>query len=171
MAQSKKRLENLLPIEEVNSRRTREQHRKDSQKAGKASGASRRRHKSLQETMLMVSKLPLDDIGLNRAKRSGVDLDGVDEYDLTALTAVVIGQVRAAANGNSQAAQVVADWMDMSEKHRKAQLEIERLQAEIEKTRAEIDKLRAGQDLEDDDQVLQFIEGMKRNDPPDAEAD
>ena len=168
MAQSKKRLENLLPIEEVNSRRTREQHRKDSQKAGKASGASRRRHKSLLETVQMVSKLPLDDIGINRAKRSGVDLEGVDAYDLTALTAVVIGQVRAAANGNSQAAQVVADWLDLDAKHKKAELEIERLKSEIEKTKAEIDKLKAGQDSDDDDQVLQFIEGMKQHDPADT---
>lgn len=102
-------------------------------KGGKASGASRRRHKSLQETMLMVSKLPLDDIGLNRAKRTGVDITGVDEYDMTAITAVVLGQVRAAANGNSQAAQVVAEWMDLATKHKRDQLEIEKLKAEIDR--------------------------------------
>lgn len=138
--------------------RSGEEAARKGRKGGKASGASRRRHKSLQETMLMVSKLPLDDIGLNRARRTGVKLDDVDEYDMTALTAVVLGQVRAAANGNSQAAQVVAEWMDLATKHKKDQLEIEKLKAEIE-------RLRAGQDSADDDQVLQFIEGMKHDKP------
>lgn len=145
---------NLKPV------RTKSEAREKGKKGGKASGASRRRHKSLQETMLMVSKLPLDDIGINRAKRTGVDISDIDEHDMTALTAVVLGQVRAAANGNSQAAQVVAEWMDLATKHKKDQLEIEKLKAEIE-------KLKAGQDSTDDDQVLQFIEGMKRHDTPD----
>ena len=145
---------NLKPV------RTKSEARERGRKGGKASGASRRRHKSLQETVLMVSKLPLDDIGLNRAKRTGVDISDIDEHDMTALTAVVLGQVRAAANGNSQAAQVVAEWMDLATKHKKDQLEIEKLKAEIE-------KLKAGQDFTDDDQVLQFIEGMKRHDTPD----
>lgn len=138
--------------------RSGEEAARKGRKGGKASGASRRRHKSLQETMLMVSKLPLDDIGLNRARRAGVKIDDVDEYDMTALTAVVLGQVRAAANGNSQAAQVVAEWMNLATKHKKDQLEIEKLKAEIE-------RLRAGQDSADDDQVLQFIEGMKHDKP------
>lgn len=143
---------NLKPV------RTKSEARERGRKGGKASGASRRRHKSLQETMLMVSKLPLDDIGLNRARRTGVKIEDVDGYDMTALTAVVLGQVRAAANGNSQAAQVVAEWMDLATKHKKDQLEIEKLKAEIE-------KLKAGQDSADDDQVLQFIEGMKHDKP------
>lgn len=143
---------NLKPV------RTKSEAREKGKKGGKASGASRRRHKSLQETMLMVSKLPLDDIGINRAKRTGVNISDIDEYDMTALTAVVLGQVRAAANGNSQAAQVVAEWMDLATKHKKDQLEIEKLKAEIE-------RLRAGQDSTDDDQVLQFIEGMKHDKP------
>lgn len=139
---------NLKPV------RTKSEAREKGKKGGKASGASRRRHKSLQETMLMVSKLPLDDIGINRAKRTGVNISDIDEYDMTALTAVVLGQVRAAANGNSQAAQVVAEWIDLATKHKKDQLEIEKLRAEIE-------KLKAGRGDEDDDMVLQFIKGMK----------
>lgn len=123
-------------------------------KGGKASGASRRRHKSLQETMLMVSKLPLDDIGLNRAKRTGVDTSGVDEYDMTALTAVVLGQVRAAANGNSQAAQVVAEWMDLATKHKRDQLEIEKLKAEI-------DRLKMGSGMGDQDN--EFLNAWKQS--------
>lgn len=41
---------------------------------------------------------------------------------------------------------------------------------QVEKLQAEIEKLKAGQGSEDDDQVLQFIRGMK-NDQPDTKAD
>lgn len=102
----------------------------------------------------MVSKLPLDDIGLNRAKRTGIDITGVDEYDMTALTAVVLGQVRAAANGNSQAAQVVAEWMDLATKHKRDQLEIEKLKAEI-------DRLKMGSGMGDQDN--EFLNAWKQS--------
>ena len=49
---------NLMPIEEVNSRRTREEHSEDSRKAGKASGKSRRRKKSLKQKMQLLLSLP-----------------------------------------------------------------------------------------------------------------
>ena len=139
---------NLRPV------RTKSEAREKGQKGGKASGVSRRRHKSLQETMLMISKLPLDDIGINRAKRSGVDVSQVDEYDMTALTAVVLGQVRAAANGNSQAAQVVAEWMDLATKHKRDQLEIEKLKAEI-------DRLKMGSGMGDQDN--EFLNAWKQS--------
>jgi len=138
--------------------RSGEEAARKGKKGGRASGVSRRRHKTLQETVLMISKLPMDELGLMKARRSGVDIDSVDEYDLTAMTGMVLGQIRAASNGNSQAAQVVTEWMDMATRHKKDQLEIERLQAEI-------DRLRSGQNAEDDDQVLQFIEGMKHDTP------
>ena len=35
----------------------------------------------------------------------------------------------------------------------------------LDKMKAEIERLRAGQDSADDDQVLQFIEGMKHDKP------
>lgn len=40
-----------MPIEEVNSRRTREEHSKDSQKAGIASGKARREKKTIQKIL------------------------------------------------------------------------------------------------------------------------
>lgn len=162
---NKKSLNNLMPINEVNSRRTREKHKKDSVKAGRASGVSRRRHKSLEETVRMVSNLPLDDLGLTKAKRSGLNLEGVDAYDLTAMTAVVLGQIRAAAAGSSQAARNVADWMELEKKHEKQRLENEKLKAEIEKLNAEIERLHSGLGADDDDKVLLFIEGMKDDNP------
>ena len=45
---------NLMPIEEVNSRRTREQHSADSRKGGIASGEARRRKKTLKEELIAL---------------------------------------------------------------------------------------------------------------------
>ena len=163
MAQSEKQLANL----KSNSERTPRERKKQAQKAGKASGVSRRRHKSLEETVMMVAKLPLDEIGLTRAKRSGINLEEMDPYDLTAMTGMVIGQVRAAASGSSMAARNVAEWMDLAAAHKKQQLENEKLQTEIRKLQAEIERLHSGLGDDDDDKVLQFIEGMK-NDKPDS---
>ena len=154
--------QNLNPVRSEN------EARKKGKNGGKKSGASRRRRKSLGEAAQMVSKLPLNEIGMNSLKRRGLDIDSVDPEDLYGVTALAMGQMIAGIHGNSQAAQVFADWMDLEDKHRKDQLEIERLQEQIAKTKAEterlqaeIERIRSGQGAEDDDQVLQFIEGMK----------
>lgn len=52
--------QNLMPIEEVNSRRTREEHSKDSQKAGQKSGEVRRQRKAMKEQMEMLLSLPFN---------------------------------------------------------------------------------------------------------------
>lgn len=142
MAQSEKQLANLKRGNPATQFKCGRDAVENAEKAKAAKAKKRRRHKTLQETVLMVSKLPMDELGLSRAKRSGVALEGVDEYDLTALTAVVLGQLRAAANGSSQAAQTLADWMDLAAQHKKDQLQIEKLQAELEKTRAETEEIR-----------------------------
>lgn len=46
--------ENLMPIEEVNSNRTREQHSADSRKGGIASGESRRKKATMKATLEML---------------------------------------------------------------------------------------------------------------------
>ena len=139
---------NLKPV------RTKSEARERGQKGGRASGASRRRHKTMQETVLMILKQPMDDIGLNNARRAGVDLRGIDEYDLTAMTGMILGQVRAAAHGNSQAAQVVAEWTDLATKHKKDQLEIEKLKAEI-------DRIKMGSGMGDQDS--EFLNAWKQS--------
>lgn len=57
-------LRNLMPIAEVNSRRTREQHSEDSRKAGKASGKARRDNRTLREIALelMAAEATPEDI-------------------------------------------------------------------------------------------------------------
>lgn len=47
-------LKNLMPIEEVNSNRTREQHSQDSRKGGIASGEARREKATMKKTLEML---------------------------------------------------------------------------------------------------------------------
>lgn len=162
MAQSKKQLDNLKRGKATRIRSGEEAARKG-KNGGKSSGASRRRRKSLEEAASIAAKLPLNDIGVNKLRRAGINIDGLDPDDMVGIMGVVIGQMNAAMNGNSQAAQKFEDWLGMAAENKKKQLEIEKLQAEIE-------KLREGRGSDDDDQVLQFIEGMKHG-SPDAEAD
>ncbi len=140
--------ENLKPV------RSKSEARKKGAQGGKASGLARRRRKSLGEAAQMAAKLPLNELGKNALKRRGLDLSSVDPEDLNGISALAMGQLLAGIQGNSQAAQVFADWLDLEMKHQKDRLEIEKLKAEIE-------RLKAGQDSGDDDMVLQFIEGMK----------
>lgn len=142
--------ENLKPV------RSKSEARKKGAQGGKASGLARRRRKSLGEAAQMAAKLPLNELGKNALKRRGLDLSSVDPEDLNGISALAMGQLLAGINGNSQAAQVFADWLDLEMKHQKDRLEIEKLKAEIE-------RLKAGQDSGDDDMVLQFIEGMKND--------
>ena len=48
------KLDNLMPIEEVNSRRTREQHSEDSRKAGIRSGEVRREKATMKKTLELL---------------------------------------------------------------------------------------------------------------------
>ena len=68
MAEKKKThpntLKNLMPIQEVNSKRTREQHAADSAKGGRASGKTRRDNRTLKEIALelMAAEASPEDI-------------------------------------------------------------------------------------------------------------
>lgn len=51
---------NLIPIEQVNSRRSREEHSEDSRKGGQKSGEVRRQRKAMKEQMEMLLALPFN---------------------------------------------------------------------------------------------------------------
>ena len=155
---------NLNPVRSEN------EAREKGRKGGKASGASRRRRKSLQETAQLVAKLPLNDLGVNRLKRNGVNIDDVDPDDVVMQLGIVIGIAGAAADGDARAAKVFEDWLENAERHKREQADLEKKKQEIEKLKAEIERLKEGSSSGDDDQVLLFIEGMKRG-PSDTETD
>lgn len=156
--------QNLKP----NSERTPKERRKLAQKAGRASGESRRRRKSLGEAAQAVAKISLNDIGKNNLKRKGLNLDGIDPEDMNGIMALAMGQLVAGINGNSQAAQNFAEWLDLATKHKKDQLEIEKLQAEIDRL-----KMGSGGGSQDNEFLnawkQSIIEGYKDSSDKDGE--
>ena len=98
---------NLMPIQEVNSNRTREQHSEDSRKGGVASGVSRRRKRSLKEAADLYLSLPVSDRKMwNKISRRGVDPDDIDNQ-----MAMIIGLTMAATAGDAKAAKVIVDLL------------------------------------------------------------
>lgn len=89
---------NLMPIEEVNSRRTREQHSADSRKGGIASGKARQEKKMLKDL-------------LEDALSKGTETD--NEY-----VNITLALIREANKGNVKAYEVIRDTLGqkMSEK-------------------------------------------------------
>ena len=98
---------NLMPIQEVNSRRTPEQHSADSRKAGIASGVARRRKRSMREAADLYLSLPVSDRKQwNRLARKGVDPEDVDNQ-----MAMIIGLTEAATQGDARAAKIIVDLL------------------------------------------------------------
>lgn len=98
---------NLMPIQEVNSNRTREQHSEDSRKGGVASGVSRRRKRSLKEAADLYLSLPVSDRrAWNKIARRGVDPEDIDNQ-----MAMIIGLTIAATAGDAKAAKVIVDLL------------------------------------------------------------
>ena len=98
---------NLMPIQEVNSNRTREQHSEDSRKGGVASGASRRRKRSLKEAADLYLSLPVSDRKMwNKISRRGVDPEDIDNQ-----MAMIIGLTMAATAGDAKAAKIIVDLL------------------------------------------------------------
>lgn len=95
--------QNLMPIEEVNSRRTREQHSEDSRRAGIASGVSRRRKKSLREAAELYLSLPV----ANRRAWNKISAEGVDPDDIDNQMAMIIGLTQKAVKGDAKAAKLL----------------------------------------------------------------
>ena len=98
---------NLMPIQEVNSSRTREQHSNDSRKAGVSSGVSRRRKRSLKEAADLFLSMPVTDTRtFNKMAKAGIDVDDAD-YQM----AVIVGLTMQAAKGDAKAAKAVFDLL------------------------------------------------------------
>lgn len=101
------RKENLMPIEEVNSKRSREEHSEDSRKGGIASGEARRRKRTMREAAELFLSLPVKDDELKeRMEALGVDGDDVDNQ-----MAVIVGLTMKATGGDSKAAKVLAELL------------------------------------------------------------
>lgn len=102
--------QNLMPIEEVNSRRTREEHREDSKKGGQKSGEVRRQRKAMKEQMEMLLSLPFnlkDNNGNDIAETLsvlGIEKDNIDNQ-----MAMIISLWKTAIGDGNQKIQAVRE--------------------------------------------------------------
>lgn len=94
---------NLIPLSE----RTKNEQREIAKKGGQASGAARRRKKSLKEAADLYLSLPVTDKRrLNKLKRRDLDPSDIDNQ-----MAMVVGLVEAATCGDAKAAKVVLEML------------------------------------------------------------
>lgn len=102
--------QNLMPIEIVNSRRTREQHSEDSRKAGKKSGEVRRQRKAMKEQMEMLLSLPF-----NLKDKNGQDVIetlaqlGIEKDNIDNQMAMIISLWKTAIGDSTQKIQAVRE--------------------------------------------------------------
>lgn len=105
--------ENLIPMDQ----RSEEEARELGRKGGVASGAARRRKRSLRETADLFLSLPVSDQRRwNKIAKTGVDPDDIDNQ-----MAMIIGLTMAATAGDAKAAKVLVDLLD--EKHSDGKLD------------------------------------------------
>ena len=102
--------DNLMPIAEVNSRRTREQHSADSRKAGIASGKARRRRKALNETLNDLLSMPIQD-GKTKDLESIKSLASIKGKNITVQEALVLAQIQKALKGDAKAARLLFELL------------------------------------------------------------
>ena len=121
--------ENLMPIEVVNSRRSREKHVEDSRKGGKASGEARRRKADFRKTLNLLLTAEID----NPEWKPILESLGLE---CTLESAMLMGQIKAAMMGDSRAARFVAEYAGQSGKT-DADHEEQRIRTSAAKARAQ----------------------------------
>lgn len=95
--------QNLMPIQEVNSRRSREKHKRDSAKGGKKSGEVRKQRKAMRKQMEMLLSLPcnIKDSNGNETIDIVSELFGIDKEKIDNQMLMMISLWKTAINSNS----------------------------------------------------------------------
>ena len=107
---------NLIPFDE----RTESEQRDIRSAGGIASGAARRRKRSLKEAADIYLSLPVTDRRTwNKIARRGVDPDDIDNQ-----MAMIIGLTMAATAGDARAAKVIIDLIGEEDSQGEAGVEI-----------------------------------------------
>lgn len=97
--------QNLIPIEQVNSRRTREEHSRDSRKGGQKSGEVRRQRKAMKEQMEMLLVLPF-----KQKKQLDFMKDlGIEENEIDNQMALIVAMYGKALKGDVQAFNIIRE--------------------------------------------------------------
>ena len=116
--------ENLIPF----SKRSKEEAREQGRIGGKASGAARRRKRSLKEAADLFLSLPVTDVKtFNAMAKAGVNPEETD-YQM----AVIVGLTMKAIKGDAKAAKTVIDLLGESATDNQPQQEIKDHSALIE---------------------------------------
>ena len=124
--------ENLMPIELVNSRRTREQHSADSKKGGIASGESRRRTANLRKTMNRLLTMEVDVDGMS-------DILKADGGESTYEEVITMAMIEQAALGNVKAFHEIKEVVGQTSK---SEADLREQEAKIELMNAQKEKIK-----------------------------
>lgn len=95
--------QNIIP----NSERTPEERREIARAGGIASGAARRRKRSLKQAADLYLSLPVTD----RRVWNKIARDGVDPEDIDNQMAMIVGLTEAAVQGDARCAKVLVDLL------------------------------------------------------------
>lgn len=110
---------NLVPL----NQRTKDEQRTIQSDGGKASGASRRRKRSLKEAADLFLSLPVTDTPTyNKMVISGIDPEDID-YQM----AVVVGMTAKAISGDAKAAKVLIEMLGGTKDEEAQQNTLEKL--------------------------------------------
>ena len=97
--------QNLMPIELVNARKTREERKESASKAGKASGEAKRKRKAMKEQMEMLLSLPFKSKKqFNFMKELGIEEDEIDNQ-----MALIVALYGKALKGDVQAFNTIRE--------------------------------------------------------------
>ncbi len=96
---------NLMPIDDVNSRRTREQHSRDSSKGGKESAKRRRQRKTFKE---LCDNFIDSQVTSEELKAKMINF-GIADEDTSYKMAMIVALCGEAVKGNVKAFEVLRD--------------------------------------------------------------
>ena len=120
--------QNLIPF---TSDQDREEAKKNGRNGGKASGAARRRKRSMREAAEYYLSLPvMDQKAINRFEKDGIEVGDIDNQ-----MAVIVGLTKSAMKGDSRAAKLIMEMLGENPKEEPNDQQIQQHNALIEAIR------------------------------------
>lgn len=110
---------NLVPL----NQRTKDEQRTIQSEGGRASGASRRRKRSMKEAADLFLSLPVtDNKTFNKMVKAGVEMEDID-YQM----AIIVGLTTKAIKGDAKAAKVIMEMLGGAKEEEAEQNTLEKL--------------------------------------------
>ena len=140
--------ENLIPV----TKRTKSEAREISKKGGQASGAARRKKKSMKQVANYLLSLPVVEELQEEMIQSGIAIDETDNQ-----TALVFSMMQRAIKGNVTAAQFIANITGST-----AMTEAEREKIKLEKKRLKLEEAKLLHNDTTDDESVVIINDIEK---------